>query len=52
MRHEVFDRWLSEQRDIDFVIAHLHQANFDPEFFTKHEVSIQRAFHSQTPSLA
>ena len=30
MRHEVFDRWLTEKRSVDYVIDHLSEANFDP----------------------
>lgn len=44
MRHEVFDRWLTEKRDIDYVVNHLKQANFDPEFFKRHENEIFDAY--------
>jgi NAD(P)H-nitrite reductase large subunit len=40
MRHECFDIWLREKRSIDFVIEHLAEANFDPEFFSRHEDEI------------
>lgn len=40
MRHEVFDRWLTEQRDLEYVIKYLKQANFDPEFFKRYENEI------------
>lgn len=40
MRHEVFDRWLSEGKKVDFVLDHLGEANFDPEFFDRHEKDI------------
>jgi NAD(P)H-nitrite reductase large subunit len=40
MRHECFDRWLREKRSIDFVMEHLVEANFDPEFFSRHEDEI------------
>ena len=33
MRHEVFDRWLREEQTVDFVIQHLAEAHFDPEFY-------------------
>ena len=48
MRHEVFDRWLTEKRDVDHVVNHLKEANFDPEFFKHYEADIQKAFRSQT----
>ena len=44
MRHEVFDTWLTEKRDIDFVIQHLKEANFDPEFYSNFENEIQKTF--------
>ncbi len=44
MRHERFDRWLREEKGIDFVIEHLEEANFDPEFFERHEKSIRGRF--------
>lgn len=44
MRHEVFDRWLTERRSIKHVLANLRMANFDPEFYDKHEKEIFRSF--------
>lgn len=44
MRHEVFDRWLTEKRDLEFVIKNLQQANFDPEFSRRHEQEIFSRF--------
>lgn len=40
MRHEVFDRWLTEKRSTDYVIQHLKEANFDPEFYKTFENEI------------
>tara|TARA_R110002073_G_scaffold221808_6_gene382023 strand:+ start:11102 stop:12400 length:1299 start_codon:yes stop_codon:yes gene_type:complete len=40
MRHEVFDKWLTEKRDMDYVMNHLYEANFDPEFYSKFEKEI------------
>jgi NADPH-dependent 2,4-dienoyl-CoA reductase/sulfur reductase-like enzyme len=45
MRHEVFDRWLNEKRDVEYVINHLMEANFDPEFYTNYEAEILSAFN-------
>ncbi|MBD0830783.1 NAD(P)/FAD-dependent oxidoreductase [Aestuariibaculum sediminum] len=50
MRHETFNNWLIEKRDIAFVINHLHEANFDPEFFATYHKEIQKAFHNQFQS--
>jgi NAD(P)H-nitrite reductase large subunit len=48
MRHEIFDRWLSEKRDVNFVMENLSEANFDPEFYKKFESQILTAFNNQT----
>lgn len=47
LRHECFDRWLREKQSIDFVMEHLHEANFDPEFFTRHEKEIIISFQEK-----
>ncbi len=47
MRHEVFDRWLTEERTVDFVVANLKEANFDPEFYTRYEKEVRAAFNNQ-----
>jgi NAD(P)H-nitrite reductase large subunit len=44
MRHETFDKWLTEKRDVDYVIQHLSEANFDPEFYSRFENDILKAF--------
>ncbi|MEO1049043.1 MAG: FAD-dependent oxidoreductase [Bacteroidota bacterium] len=49
LRHEVFDRWLGEQRDMNFVMENLREANFDPEFFDRHEEAIVSAYNEQNP---
>jgi NADH oxidase (H2O2-forming) len=40
MRHEIFDRWLSSNKTIDYVMEHLVDANFDPEFYKQYESGI------------
>ncbi len=49
-KHEVWDRWISEQKDIGYVLNHLEEANFDPEFFERHEEEIRQTFVSQYPA--
>lgn len=44
MRHEVFHSWLTEERDLEYVLKHLRQANFDPEFYDRHEKEIFSSF--------
>ncbi|MBO0330533.1 NAD(P)/FAD-dependent oxidoreductase [[Muricauda] lutisoli] len=46
LRHEVFDRWLSEKRTVDFVMEHLRDANFDPEFYKNLEFEIVSKYNS------
>lgn len=40
MRHEIFDKWLTEKRDVDKVMCYLKDANFDPEFYKTYENEI------------
>jgi NAD(P)H-nitrite reductase large subunit len=47
MRHEVFDKWLTEKRDVDYVMNNLRKANFDPEFYKQYETEILSAFNNQ-----
>ena len=47
MRHEIFDKWLNEGKDVDYVIENLHETNFDPEFFKHFETSIHASFNKQ-----
>jgi hypothetical protein len=49
MRHEIFDRWLTENRSAAYVMQHLKEANFDPEFYAHFEKEIQAAFHNHQP---
>ncbi len=47
MRHEFFDKVLTEKKSVDFVIENLKSANFDPEFFTSHYQEIKIELESQ-----
>ncbi len=46
MRHEIFDRWLTEERDMDYVMEHLIDANFDPEFYKQYERDIVAKYNA------
>jgi len=46
-RHDVCERWIAEKRPLDYVLDHLGEANFDPEFLKKHEDEIASAFREQ-----
>ncbi|MEP2670321.1 MAG: FAD-dependent oxidoreductase [Cyclobacteriaceae bacterium] len=47
LRHELFDQWLREKRSVQFVMQNLSAANFDPEFFDKHENEIVSDFEER-----
>lgn len=47
MRHDVFDRWLTEERDVHFVMENLAEANFDPEFYASYELQILESFKNR-----
>ncbi len=51
LRHECFDRWLRERRTIQFILTHLEEANFDPEFFSRHETAIASGLIAAYPKL-
>ena len=36
-RQEVCQRWLREERGLDYVLENLREANFDPELFRSYE---------------
>ncbi|MEM7230277.1 MAG: NAD(P)/FAD-dependent oxidoreductase [Planctomycetota bacterium] len=46
-RHEVCESWIRDERNVDYVLDHLHEANFDTEFFRRHERDIVQSFRSQ-----
>ncbi len=52
MRHEIFDKWLSENNSVEEVVQNLSKANFDPEFFTQYEKLILAAFKHHSLILA
>ncbi len=47
MRHEFFDKVLTEKRSIDYVLEHLSDANFDPEFYKLYEPEIVAKFNQE-----
>lgn len=49
LRHESFDRWISEKRTVEFVLEHLAEANFDPEFYIQYETQIIEKYNSENP---
>ncbi|WP_418512322.1 NAD(P)/FAD-dependent oxidoreductase [Corallibacter sp.] len=51
MKHETFNKWLTEKQPVDYVINHLSEANFDPEFFNRFEKDIAQAFYNNLQTL-
>jgi NAD(P)H-nitrite reductase large subunit len=47
MRHEIFNRWMTENRNVDYVMEFLKDANFDPEFYVQYESDIVSKFNSE-----
>ncbi|OSY87155.1 NADH dehydrogenase [Tenacibaculum holothuriorum] len=47
MRHEFFDRALTQKQSVDYVLEHLADANFDPEFYKLHEPEIVSKFNKE-----
>ncbi|AUC86347.1 FAD-dependent oxidoreductase [Polaribacter sp. ALD11] len=47
MRHEIFDKWLTEKKTIAHVVEYLADANFDPEFYKLHEPEIVAKFNQE-----
>lgn len=47
MRHKKFDQWLNQKQSVHYVLEHLNEANFDPEFYTQHEAEILAQFNQE-----
>lgn len=48
-KHAVCDRWIKERTNIVHVMAHLKEANFDPEFYKRYEDEIIAQFRQKYP---
>lgn len=42
LRQQICERWIREKRPLEYVLEHLREANFDPEFFPRFEPEILR----------
>jgi len=49
LRHEVFDRWITNRQSVLHVLENLRQANFDPEFYKRYEQDIIDTWNGQNP---
>lgn len=50
MRHEVWENWLANSCKLKYVLQHLKDANFDPEFFRRYEQDVINTFNAQNPN--
>lgn len=47
LRHELFEHWIKTKKTIQYVLEHLADANFDPEFYRTFELEIIQLFNQQ-----
>lgn len=52
LRHAVCEQWIRQRTPLAKVLARLGDANFDPEFSSRHEPAIVQAFNQQFPQYA
>ena len=43
-RHRVCEAWIAERRPLEYVLDHLEEANFDPEFYRRFEAHVANQF--------
>lgn len=46
--HRTCERWIMEQRSIEYVLEHLSETNCDPEFFPRFESELVAEYNRQT----
>lgn len=47
VRHEVAERWIKEQRSMEYALEHMEDANFDPEFYKRHSKGIIGKYNTE-----
>ena len=50
MRHEIFNRWLDQNKTIDYVLEHLEIAHFDPEFYKTYYNEVIKKYNTENNS--
>jgi len=48
-RQAVCEKWIMEKRTVEYVLSHLSEANFDPEFFKQFEKEVIDLYNNQNP---
>jgi len=51
LRHRICEGWIKESKTIVYVMSHLRDATFDPEFYQKHEPEIIDLFNKENPKM-
>ena len=46
-RHHLCEQWIKEKRSLHYVLDHLKEAHFDPEFFQTFELEVKRCTHKK-----
>jgi NAD(P)H-nitrite reductase large subunit len=49
LRHRILEEWIKEERSIEYVLSHLRDVNFDPEFYHKYEREIIDLYNQHYP---
>lgn len=50
LHHKLFEKWINEQKTVEYVLENLSAANFDPEFYKKYEHEIIGKFNRENPA--
>ncbi|MBC7923237.1 MAG: FAD-dependent oxidoreductase [Ferruginibacter sp.] len=50
LRHAVVERWIREKQPLEHALERLPEANFDPEFFKRHEPAILQQYNQEQPT--
>ncbi len=48
LRHVLCDEWIKTEKTMDFVLSHLEELNFDPEFYKKFASQVTSQFETLT----
>ena len=47
LRHEVCEQWIKKERSVEYALEHLKDANFDTEFYKKHEKQLINHYNQE-----
>ncbi|MDZ7716286.1 MAG: FAD-dependent oxidoreductase [Balneolaceae bacterium] len=49
LRHAVCEQWIDEGKTLEYVLQHMGEANFDPEFYEQYEPDIVEYYNENHP---